>query len=155
MIQSRYKDLLVFICVLAVLMIPIEPTTLKWPPKKPYTRYDIKCLAKNLYHEARGEPLEGQIAVGYTVINRVKTKGWPISVCNVVYQSYQFSWTHQKPKEPKDLRYFENLAEYILAGIPKDYSRGALFYHSIKVKPHWAKHLHKTVRIGNHQFYRK
>lgn len=153
MISISLRNLLVLVFVLITLIIPTETLVLKWPYKKPYTRHDIDCLAKNLYHEARGEPFEGIIAVGYTVVNRVNSKRWPGSVCEVVYQSRQFSWTHQKPKEPKDLKYFESVAEYILAGIPKDSSQGALFYHSIRVKPKWAKHFRKTVTIGNHQFY--
>ncbi|MFL2708000.1 MAG: hypothetical protein ACJ0FW_04030 [Gammaproteobacteria bacterium] len=35
---------------------------------------DVLCLAKNIYHEARGEPAEGQMAISNVVINRVKSK---------------------------------------------------------------------------------
>ena len=47
------------------------------------------CLAQNIYHEARGEMIEGQIAVSNVVINRVESKQFPNDICSVVYQRNQ------------------------------------------------------------------
>ena len=64
-----------------------------------------ECLAMNIYHEARGERWEGQIAVAHVTMNRVAHDEWPNNVCDVVYQKKQFSWTHVvkdvKPRERK------------------------------------------------------
>ena len=49
----------------------------------------ILCLAKNIYHEARGEEDDGKIAVSNVVINRVNSKNFPSDVCSVVYQRNQ------------------------------------------------------------------
>ena len=53
-----------------------------------------ECLAMNIYHESRGERLEGQIAVAQVTINRMEHTKWPSTICEVVYQPKQFSWTH-------------------------------------------------------------
>lgn len=58
----------------------------------------VLCLAINIYHEARGEPVIDQIAVAAITMNRVKDRDYPDSVCEVVNQPYQFSWTLSKPK---------------------------------------------------------
>lgn len=47
---------------------------------------ELDCLALNIYFEARGEPLQGKLAVGYVVINRVGDKEFPANVCQVVQQ---------------------------------------------------------------------
>ena len=59
----------------------------------------LMCLALNVYHEARSEPLQGQAAVAHVVLNRVASGRWPDDVCSVVHQGYekgrfkcQFTW---------------------------------------------------------------
>ena len=54
----------------------------------------INCGAQNAYFESQGEPDLGMVAVSQVVINRVKDKRWPNTVCEVVWQNKQFSWTH-------------------------------------------------------------
>ena len=48
---------------------------------------DVRCLARAIYFEARGEPTRGKLAVGRVVLNRVTSKSYPHSVCRVVYQN--------------------------------------------------------------------
>jgi N-acetylmuramoyl-L-alanine amidase len=50
------------------------------------------CLAENLYHEARGESIDGQLMVAEVTINRVLSPDFPNTVCEVVNQPGQFSW---------------------------------------------------------------
>ena len=57
----------------------------------------ILCLATNLYFEARGEPLAGQLAVGYSVMNRVKSPRYPDTVCGVIYDAQFNSWDPVNP----------------------------------------------------------
>jgi spore germination cell wall hydrolase CwlJ-like protein len=47
---------------------------------------NLRCLALNIYHEARGEPVSGQCAVGHVVMNRVSDNHYPDSICGVVKQ---------------------------------------------------------------------
>ncbi|PKH25338.1 cell wall hydrolase [Enterobacterales bacterium CwR94] len=118
----------------------------------------ILCLALNIYHESRGEPEKGQIAVGTVTMNRAN---WDIKdVCSVVYAPGQFSWTHLKrdahtiPSD-KDASWMRAklLANRIVAGELKDVTQGATYYHSKRVKPYWRGAFQQTLVIGNHVFY--
>ena len=46
----------------------------------------LMCMATNIYHEAKHEPLVGRIAVAQVVMNRVEDKRYPDTVCEVVKQ---------------------------------------------------------------------
>jgi len=54
---------------------------------------EIKCLADNIYFEARNESVKGQVAVASVTKNRVKSKHYPNTICKVVWEHRQFSWT--------------------------------------------------------------
>ena len=127
----------------------------------------LKCMAYNIFHEANGETLHGQIAVARVVINRIN-HGFAKTPCSVIYQEFeideqkicQFSWTCDDkldtihPNNPAYKR-AENIAFYVLAydafkdAIPES----VLFFHNIRVNPNWP--YQKIVTIGNHIFYRK
>src|SRR5947209_6711056 len=50
------------------------------------------CLAKAVYFEARGETIEGQLAVAEVVLNRARSGRFASSICGVVTQPAQFSF---------------------------------------------------------------
>ena len=51
------------------------------------------CLAMNVYHEAKNQPFEGQVAVAQVVINRVRDERFPNTICEVVEQGPTYeSW---------------------------------------------------------------
>jgi len=54
---------------------------------------DLVCLAMNIYHEGRGEEMRGQAAIAAVTMNRVRSARYPDTVCAVVWQRKQFSWT--------------------------------------------------------------
>ena len=54
---------------------------------------ELRCLALNIYHEARSEPPVGRYAVAWVTLNRVEHEKFRNTVCKVVYQPGQFSWT--------------------------------------------------------------
>jgi len=56
----------------------------------------VLCLTLAIYHEARSEPIEDQVGVAAVTMNRVGSKGFPNSVCGVVYSPRAFSWTAHK-----------------------------------------------------------
>lgn len=116
------------------------------------------CLSMNIYHEARGERVEGQIAVAHVTINRVNSKRFPGEICDVVYQDKQFSWTHLiKDPEPKEEKSWENaqvIARDVMIGNTEDPTIGAIFYHANWVNPYWADDMKLTKVIGNHLFYK-
>ena len=124
----------------------------------------LRCLALNVYHEARSESKTGQVAVAAVTLNRVKSTVFPNSVCKVVKQGgqqrnrCQFSWwcdgKRDHPTEPMAWQEAQQVARLALQGATEDPTDGALYYHADYVKPRWARKLEHTARIGNHLFYR-
>lgn len=125
---------------------------------------DLRCLALNIYHEARSEPRKGQIAVARVTLNRVESKAFPNSVCGVVKQGgqkrhrCQFSWwCDGKSDHPSDSQAWQRslkVGKQVLADKAADPTKGALFYHADYVKPKWSKAFNRTAQIGRHLFYR-
>lgn len=114
------------------------------------TKEELKCLTDNVYYEARGESFEGQMAVARVTINRTLHPDYPDSICGVVYQPFQFSWTMKKQKPPLADNYA--IAKWAaLQG--QNYKLDAIFYHNTKVKPKWSKVKLKIAKIGDHVFY--
>ena len=146
----------------------------------PTAQKQVQCLAKNIYFEARNESVEGQKAVAFVTLNRVKSGDFPDSICDVVEQKKrvaeigdrkivcQFSWYCEKvPKyiytnelltKRDDPLYNEirDLATYVYANYERlpDPTKGSLFYHADYVRPGW-KNMVKVTKIGTHIFYTK
>jgi hypothetical protein len=127
---------------------------------------DLNCLAKNVYHEARGEPIDGQYAVAEVTMNRVASKHYPNTVCDVVYQANfdvirkrnvsAFSWTELDLTAPVDEKIWRRawkIAEEVYDEEAEPRVEGALFYHSRYVRPRWAKRKRRIAKIGQHIFY--
>ena len=116
-----------------------------------------ECLALNIYHEARGERVEGQIAVAQVTMNRVEHDKWGSTICEVVYQPKQFSWTHmiedQTPQESRAWRKAKVIARDVMIGNVDDPTMGAVYYHANYVNPDWAEYMDLSKVIGNHLFY--
>lgn len=127
-------------------------------PTRPPQRPDRLCLALNIYHEARGEPVAGQIAVGQVTLNRTEAryKGAK-TVCDTVFLRKQFSWTHENPRmpSPAELRSSLELADRVIAGEVRDRSNGALhYYNPKKVDAYWKDDYAEVAVLGNHRFMR-
>lgn len=124
-------------------------------------RDEQRCLALNLYWEARGEGRDGMIAVGWVVLNRVRSAAFPSTPCEVVYQGgeqppCEFSWwCDGRSDRPRDLRSWTRAliaAADLLTNPPPDPTGGALFFHNTSVRTPWQRT--RTARIGRHVFYR-
>ena len=64
---------------------------------------EIKCMAENIYWEARNQSKLGMIAVGRVVVNRVRSKNYPDTVCGVILQGpKRESWKTRQHKHLKD-----------------------------------------------------
>jgi hypothetical protein len=119
---------------------------------------EINCLALNIYFEARGETVDGKIAVGHVVMNRVADKRYPDKICKVVKQGgakprhrCQFSWwCDGRSDRPRDLQV---LARVIFWGYSEDPTGGALWYHANYSRPIWRRKLERGPTIGRHLFY--
>lgn len=119
---------------------------------------DVLCLAKNIYYESRGEPVEGQIAVAIVTVNRVKhPEQFASTVCDVVNEPYQFSWTLNKPKKIKNDKAWldaQLVARSVLTYYPAYNNLNAHFYHTKQIKPKWSRNKEVVAVIGNHIFYK-
>lgn len=118
----------------------------------------IACLAKNVYFEARGESQSGQIAVANVTMNRVNSQHFPDTVCDVVYEPKQFSWTHTvKNHTPQDKEMYQDiykLAEKVYNGSIADITDGSTFYHADWVNPSWNRVMDRVIQIDTHIFYK-
>jgi N-acetylmuramoyl-L-alanine amidase len=117
---------------------------------------DLECLARNVYYEARGEPLVGQYAVAEVTMNRVRSPEFPDSVCAVVHAPGAFSWTYtENPPAPSgyEWRRAQAVASSVYDNPEAPLVAGALFYHATRVSPHWAATRSQVARIGRHLFY--
>jgi len=133
-------------------------------------------------HEARGEGLEGVQAVHQVVLNRVRSRKYPSTICGVVLQKYQFSWTADKSKVNGmfDSTDYEGFNERLTSFNPKDnlaYQQAVivasmgytgassygmdndlahvLHYTRWDVQVPWMNSMTKVKRIKNHVFYRE
>lgn len=69
------------------------------PIELPVDQQQLDCLATNIYHEARGESDLGKLAVAHVTVNRVKSRRFPNTVCDVVYQAQYSKWWAQQGKQ--------------------------------------------------------
>lgn len=154
-----------------------HPSLVRQVPLRPYTGKDVECAALNIYHEARGESMRGQRGVTHVVMNRVRSRLYPNTVCGVIKQitvrrallkkdvwverkTCQFSWwcdgKSDKARDRKAWAWAVNSAHYVLSGLDgEDVTGGALNYHATSIrKPQEWWRLRRTVRIDSHIFYR-
>lgn len=128
-------------------------------------RTDLRCLAENIYHEARGEPYAGRVAVAEVTLNRVASPRFPNSVCAVVHQLNRhaatsrqvaaFSWTLEDVNRPRGAAWqrARKVAAEVYDGEHTPIVPDSLHYHATYVEPRWARRMTPIETIGNHVFY--
>jgi len=119
---------------------------------------DLVCLAMNIYHEGRGESARGQAAIAAVTMNRLRSARYPNSVCEVVWQRKQFSWTraaarHHVIDDAQAWRRALTIAELFLGGAQLALVSEATHYHTVDVRPFWSKNIPALALIGKHVFY--
>lgn len=124
------------------------------------------CLAKAIYFEARGEPIDGQFAVARVVLNRTASRRYPDTICDVVFQNAhrknrcQFSFAcdgkSDEADDPNSWALARGMAEALLRTersiLPEPVLRST-HYHARYVRPSWARKLTTTGQVGQHIFY--
>lgn len=120
---------------------------------KGYDSAQISCMAKNAYHESRGEGEKGMLATIFVVLNRTKDSRFPSTPCKVIAEPKQFSWYGKGKtiKEPEMYDKAKQLVYEVLDGKHKDFTRGSLYFNAHHKAP---KGTMCTIRIGNHSFYK-
>ena len=116
-----------------------------------YSSSDIQLLAKVISAEARGEPYEGQVAVGAVVLNRVASPSFPNSVSGVVYQPGAFSAVTDSNWSAAVTNSAKSAAQDAVNGW--DPTGGALYYYNpAKTSNQWIRTRPVVKTIGNHVF---
>lgn len=121
------------------------------------------CLATALYHEARGETIKGQVAVAEVILNRVDSPAYPRSICGVVQQGNDNGCQFSFACDGKSDRVSERaawdragkIARLMMDGAPRALTAGATHFHTVSVRPSWARRFDRTASIGAHLFYRQ
>lgn len=133
-------------------------------------REQVRALALNMYHEARGDGLDSMQLVGEVTLNRVDNDNFPDNICEVVYQAKldangnpirgkcQFSWyCDGRSDRPRDIESWTTslfIAYGLVNGTIDLLGIEATHYHAKGVRPHWARHYKRLGYYGNHVFYR-
>ena len=123
-----------------------------------------QCLSKAIYYEARSESLIGQKAVAEVILNRRRSKHFPDTICEVVFQGSerktgcQFSFTCDgsisAEIEEKNWKRSQNIAKLIMVGGVRPFTENSTHYHTVDISPPWINDLRPTRKIGSHMFYR-
>lgn len=123
----------------------------------------VVCLALNVYYEARGEPLIGQIAVGLVTMRRANHE-WE-KLCEVVYEPKQFSWTWDgeqgAPLSPVALDRASSVARFVMSLTPEtaralygEFATADHYHADYILPPIWTHDMERVGQIGRHIFYR-
>jgi cell wall hydrolase len=122
--------------------------------------YSTFLLALCAWREARGEPLDAQRGVIWTILNRAAKPGWwGRDIISVILCPYQFSSFNQndpnatKFPAPNDPAWPEILLAAVAPGT--DPTGGATSYYDDSIPaPSWAGEMTPTVKLGRLNFYR-
>ena len=117
---------------------------------------EADCLAKAVYFESKGEPLNGQLAVAEVIMNRAKSGRFAGTLCGVVKQPSQFSFVRggNFPVVVNQAMWRQavGVAHVAMNGLWASTAQNALFFHAKRVSPNWGKQ--RVAAVGNHIFYR-
>ena len=106
----------------------------------------VMCLAIAINNEARGEPLQGKLAVGHVIVNRTKTKfDGAKTICETIYKPHQFSYIN-KAKYPN--KESIKVAQDILKSCTHNPIGSKLYFHENSLGKH-----KRSIIIGHHTFY--
>ena len=115
----------------------------------------LTCMAVAIYFEARSEPIDGQMLVAETILNRVADERWPDTACEVVKQPHQFSfYSDGKSDTPRNAEAYATALEVAAIALSGEHLwSGALYYHTTDVRPVWRHDLQPIGVVGSHIFY--
>jgi hypothetical protein len=119
----------------------------------------LHCLAGAVYFEARGEALDGQLAVAQVIVNRTEDGRFPRSYCGVVAQPGQFSFMRGRdmPRVPTGTAAWKRavaIARIADKGLWDSPAGDAVFFHARYVRPSWSAGKTRLAQIDTHIFYR-
>lgn len=126
---------------------------------------DVEVLARTIYGEARGEPLDGKVAVASVIINRAESGGWfGDSIKKVCLKPWQFSCWNQNDPNREEIQNVDEtnrlfceclmIADLAVHGLLIDNTNGANHYYAKAIpEPYWSKGKEPVAEIGGHAFF--
>ncbi len=112
---------------------------------------DVTLLAMTINGEARGEPYEGQVAVGAVILNRVRHSSFPNSIAGVIYQPGAFTAVDDGQIDQPIYQSCFNAARDALNGW--DPTGGAIYYYNpVTATNQWIRSRPIIKTIGKHVF---
>ena len=116
-----------------------------------FSSNDINLLARIISAEARGEPYEGQVAVGAVILNRIEHPSFPNTLAGVIYQPNAFSCLYDGGVNAAVADSAYRAARDAINGA--DPSGGAIYYYNpAKATSKWIFSRPTITVIGNHRF---
>jgi len=147
------KYLVIFIAIAVAFILIKGHYTEKVQAASGSNTSDIQLLARAINGEARGEPYEGQVAVGAVILNRVKDSKFPNTIAGVIYEKGAFTAV-------SDGQIYKPIAEYSTvykaardAMNGWDPTNGCIYYFNPDTATNswiWSRPLVK--KIGKHRF---
>lgn len=135
------------------------PVRFYWTTARQLSAKEIECLALNIYHEARGESWAGKVGVAQITINRADTAfRKKKTICSVVYDPAQFSWTLSTKKRftrPQGDVWGESLlaAKEAASGLRIKGLETSKHYYAEWIRPpYWSKGMTFVLPIGQHRY---
>ena len=117
---------------------------------------EIDCLVSAVHFEARGEPVEGRVAVVEVVLARRESNRWPSTACGVIAQRSQFSFVRNGRIPDVSSSHYDRAREVVmdvLSGRTSSSAKGATYFHASYVRPGWSRSKRQISQIGRHLFY--
>lgn len=112
---------------------------------------NLNLLARAINGEARGEPYEGQVAVGAVILNRVDSSDFPNTIAGVIYQSGAFDSVYDGQINMEPTTSAIKAARDALNGW--DPSGGAIYYYNpVTATSSWIYSRPVIKTIGKHKF---
>lgn len=130
---------------------------------------EMLCLTQAIYHEARGESEDGQMAVANVIVNRAMSRKFPSTICGVVFQNadkgrYKCQFTFacdgrsdmgtERRAWSRAVQLAETaFREFQMGRRPEIVPDATLYYHTTAVRPKWSNTFNRVAAIGSHVFY--
>ena len=116
-----------------------------------FTQSEVELLARTISAESRGEPYEGQVAVGAVILNRIEHPSFPNTMAGVIYQNGAFSCIDDGQIDEPVYESSKRAAVDAMNGW--DPSGGAIYYYNpVTATNKWIRSRPIIVTIGKHVF---
>lgn len=146
-------------CIILLLFLTFPNITYAEP-----MAYSTEIATLTIAMEASGEGPNGELAVAFVLLNRIKAGKWGSNLASVSLARKQFScWNEDDPNRLRAARLdnsdpviisAQKALNLALSGAIPDPTKGATHYYAASIQPpFWASSGNFLIQIGNHRFY--